>query len=418
MGGDVSPPKKPCIRAIDLFPVEDPEGGDMVALCDPGGVSDATLVVSHGALQLMQLMDGQHDVRDIQAQVMRATGAFLTSEEINGLVSALDEALFLEGDRYEAALRQKRADYLANPLRPAALAGASYPDDPEELSAFLDTFWEHPGGPDGPPDAAAGSGQPLRGLVAPHIDFQRGGAAYAHAYRALAERTDARLFVVFGTSHAGCDGLFGFTRKGYDTPLGQVPCDTALLDDIVARSQGEAWFAGDHAHQSEHSIEFQAVWLKKLWPDEEIRIVPILCGSMHPWILEGSTPSGDERVEALVRAVAEAIEARGEPAVVIAGADLAHIGPRFGDPAPPTDAELDKLARQDDQTLAHCVAGDAEGFFAAAADDGDARRICGISPIYMTLRVTEATGGEVLQYGQAEDPTGPSTVSFAALTLT
>ncbi len=418
------PPAKPRLRYLDMFPVQNPEGGEMIALRDPSGVSDETLVVTPAALLVLRHMDGDNDVRDIQGHIMRVTGQLVDSEHIEGMVEALDEALFLDSPHFEAARQSQLDEYAALTNRPATLAGASYPDDADELHAFLDAFWTHAGGPDGPPapppeDSSAAA--PISGLIAPHIDYQRGGPAYAHAYRALAERAGgARLFVVFGTSHSGCDGLFGLTRKGYDTPLGAVPCDTALVDDIVARCDGQEWFAGEYAHRQEHSIEFQAVWLRKLFPEAEapdLRIVPILCGSFHHWMEDAAAPADSARVEAMVTAVRDALAARGESAIIIAGADLAHIGPRFGDAAPPTPAELDKLNVDDRRSLQCCLDGDADGFFDDVTADDDARRICGLAPIYMTVRISGATSGELLQYGQAEDPTGPSTVSFASVAL-
>ena len=49
---------------------------------------------------------------------------------------------------------------------------------------MLDGFFLHPDGPGAVDGAASG---PLAGILAPHIDFQRGGPTYAWAYRALAE---------------------------------------------------------------------------------------------------------------------------------------------------------------------------------------------------------------------------------------
>src|SRR5207253_2216219 len=48
----------------------------------------------------------------------------------------------------------------------------------------------------------------VRGVIAPHIDFHGGGSAYAWAYRELAERSAADLFVIFGTCHAGMEHPF------------------------------------------------------------------------------------------------------------------------------------------------------------------------------------------------------------------
>ena len=39
----------------------------------------------------------------------------------------------------------------------------------------------------------------LRGIVSPHIDLARGGPTFAWAYKQIAERSDAEVFVVLGT---------------------------------------------------------------------------------------------------------------------------------------------------------------------------------------------------------------------------
>ncbi len=410
------PEDKPSLRPIEAVPVEQ-DGRTMIVLSDPSGLSDASLAVSPGALVLMQLMDGSNDLRDIQAAFFRQTMQLVPMEQIEELVHTLEEAFLLEGERHVAERAAQEAAYLSLKHRPAAMAGASYPDEPGLLARVLDELCTDPAGPGAPPGGPPDDPPTVRAVVAPHIDYTRGGAAYAHAYRALAEGSSARLVVVFGTAHGGCDGHVALTRKGYDTPLGTLPCDVELVEEVARRGAGERWFAGETAHRGEHSIEFQAVWLRHVLPHEDVRIVPILCGSLHRWVEEGGLPDEDAEVADLVGALRGAIEDRGEPFVVVAGADLAHIGPRFGDPAPPDDARLELLARQDAETLDHVCRGDADAFFRDVASDGDARRICGLSAIYLTLKVAAPVSGEVLRYGQAEDPTGPSTVSFAAVTL-
>ncbi len=43
-----------------------------------------------------------------------------------------------------------------------------------------------------------------KAIVAPHIDFHRGGPAYAWAYKSLVESAGADLYILLGTSH--CSG--------------------------------------------------------------------------------------------------------------------------------------------------------------------------------------------------------------------
>ncbi len=66
--------------------------------------------------------------------------------------------------------------------------------------------------------------------------------------------------------------------------------------------------------------------------------------------------------------------------------DLAHVGPRFGDPEPNTAESLAAVGTADQDMLEAVVAGDPTGFYASVAHDGDRRRICGLSPIYTFLR--------------------------------
>jgi len=101
--------------------------------------------------------------------------------------------------------------------------------------------------------------------------------------------------------------------------------------------------------------------------------------------------------------------------VVVAGADLAHMGPRFGDPEPVSPHELQRIEREDREMLGAVEAGDARAFFDAVARDGDRRRICGYSPIYATLRLLGRARGELRRYGQWPDPQG--VVTFASVTF-
>jgi len=93
--------------------------------------------------------------------------------------------------------------------------------------------------------------------------------------------------------------------------------------------------------------------------------------------------------------------------------DLAHVGPRFGDPEPNTEASLAIVEREDRVMLESVVAGDARGFFAHVAADRDARRICGLSPIYSLLRLLPEAPGRLIQYRQWPDSEGA--VTFCAV---
>ncbi|HVY44805.1 MAG TPA: MEMO1 family protein, partial [Minicystis sp.] len=99
-----------------------------------------------------------------------------------------------------------------------------------------------------------------------------------------------------------------------------------------------------------------------------------------------------------------------------AGADLAHVGPRFGDARPLDAAGRAALRRTDATSIDLALAGDAAGFFRQVAADLDVRRVCGLAPIYTMLRVLdEGRAGELLNYEQCVDPDEGSIVSHASL---
>jgi MEMO1 family protein len=417
-GGDY-----PRLRAVEAFPV-DHEGEPFIALRDPAGYAPSVVMLPAPVVEILALFDGSHSIVDIQADLMRRHGEIVPRAQIESLVSGLDEHGFMESPRFARRRAAIEGEFLASPTRPASHAGGAYAAEPDELRLAMDAFFTHAEGPgpiDWPAPVGAGAsratsvGPSLAGAIAPHIDFHRGGPAYAWAYRRLAERSDGDLFVIFGTCHAGITDPFALTRKDYATPFGPAAVDHAFVEAVTARA-GQDCFASELAHRGEHSIEFQAVFLRYLYGTRrEFTIVPILASFAHEALARGHGPERDPRVPRFLDAVADAIAASRRRVVVIAGADLAHVGPRFGDAEPVSADELARIEREDREMLGAVETGEARAFFDAVARDGDRRRICGYSPIYATLRVLGRSRGDLHRYGQWPDP--QAVVTFASMTL-
>jgi MEMO1 family protein len=156
-------------------------------------------------------------------------------------------------------------------------------------------------------------------------------------------------------------------------------------------------------HRGEHSVELQMPWLRHLHPDDDIRALPVLCSSISR--LSNPAARTARFLDALSRIVS------GRKVCFVAAADLAHAGPGYGDPRPPTPDELRRLADDDRSTLAFLEAGDAEGFHRDGTRDDARRRLCGVAPIYAAMRATGARA-RLLHHGQWSD--GTDTVSYAA----
>jgi AmmeMemoRadiSam system protein B len=399
-------------RDIDAFPVEQ-DGQDLVGVRDPAGYTPSVLVLSRPLLAVVALFDGERSIVDVQAEIMRRHGELVRREQIEQIVDALDEHGFLDTARFAQRRHAVDAEFLAAPARPAAHAGGAYAGEPEDLRRMIDSFFASPAGPGAIRWTSDFGRDGVRGVIAPHIDFHRGGLAYAWAYRDLAERCDANCFVIFGTCHAGMRDPFALTRKDYATPLGAATVDHDVVEALAARA-GQDCFASELAHRGEHSIEFQAVFLRYLFGDRrDFTIVPVLASFAHEALARGQGPEDDPRVPRFLEALGESIAASNRRMAVIAGADLAHVGPRFGDPAPLAPEDLRRVGQEDRAMLASVEAGDAHAFFTAVAADGDRRRICGLSPIYALLRLLPGTAGQTKHYGQWPDP--QAVVTYASV---
>ena len=189
--------------------------------------------------------------------------------------------------------------------------------------------------------------------------------------------------------------------------------DRDFVESLAARS-GQDCFASELAHRSEHSIEFQAVFLRYLFEARrDITVVPVLTSFAHEALVHGKRPEDDPRVARFLEAVADSVAASGRRVAFVAGADLAHVGPRFGDAEPISAEDLARVGIEDRAMLEAVEAGDADAFFDDAARDGDRRRICGLSPIWTLLRATGGRAGSLRQYGQWPDP--QAVVTFASV---
>jgi hypothetical protein len=249
------------------------------------------------------------------------------------------------------------------------------------------------------------------------MDLWRAAVGYGYAYGALREGLGDRIdtFVLLGTSHAAMERPFSVCAKAFATPLGPLEPDRAAIDELVAASRFDLR-ADEHLHKAEHSLEFQAVFLRHLLGPRAgaARIVPVLCG-LGEAPSTRRDPAHDPEAESFLSALAELVARRAGRVLVIAGADLAHVGPRFGDPRPLDGREREALRARDAESIALAEDGDAGGFFHQVVSDLHERRVCGLGPIYTLLRVLPAARGERLHYDQHVDPREGSIVSHASL---
>ena len=402
----------PKLRNINIFPVQI-SGQILLCLQDPQNISERTLFLPPSLHFIVALFDGQHSILDIQTEYMRRFGALLFTEKIQEIVRRLEENLYLEGDRFQEAWKEKEESFKKASIREAAFAGKSYEKDPERLGVQLEGYFR---GSDGPGPLGKREGvNGLKGVVAPHIDIQRGGCCYAFAHREIWERSSSHCFIIFGTAHTPMKQPFCLTRKDFMTPLGNLSVHRELIDAIQSQCSDDL-LEDEMVHRSEHSIEFQCLFLRYLYPEPTpLKIVPILSGSLHEAIEKGISPMEIEPIRQFIDVLKDSVASLGEEVCYIASADLSHMGHQFGDPEGIREYDLRGLTEEDEEMLRYVEKIDGEGFFSSILRERDRRRICGLPAIYAMLKVLEAKEGRLIRYGQAYTRETQSVVSFASL---
>jgi AmmeMemoRadiSam system protein B len=409
MSSAVKDPRQyPILRNLQFSPVK--QGDDQfVVLWDPSGLTKEKLVLPPNYFFIVQHFDGKHSLTEIGALYLKRFGEFLMPNKIEQLVDDLDMRLFLEGDRTETAKRQVQNVYRQSPLRHAAFAGKSYEADGAKLKKQIDGFFASPDGPDSKP--SENKGKLIKGLVVPTFELKAAGPIYAWAYKELHEALQPDVCIVIGTANAGLDNLFALTDKDFETPLGVVGTDKAILGRL--KSLLPELFAEDVAHQWEQAIEFQLPFLQtNPGATKPVTIVPIL-SSFSAMSLRDSAVRGT--VDRVITILREAIAASGKKICVIAAGELAHLGMRYGDASPPTDFSFHRSMQHDLEMLKHVGELRAEAFATYIQGENDQRRISGFSPIYCLLRLIEAEKGQVLRYDRGITDQYNSTVTYASM---
>ena len=196
--------------------------------------------------------------------------------------------------------------------------------------------------------------------------------------------------------------------KDFETPLETIPHAKGLgiliQENEVLKKHIDEW-----PHRNEHSIELQLP-LIQFMIQHDFEILPVLTGSMHEYV-EGEKNIDDGEIDGIVTNLKQVLAAYGRPFIILAGADLAHIGAQFGDSFSLDMGTLARSKARDELLLESLKKVDAKGFFKAIQEEKDARRICGLTPIFFQLKLLEGSRCDIVGYDQWTD--GKSSVSFA-----
>ena len=216
-------------------------------------------------------------------------------------------------------------------------------------------------------------GPKVAAILAPHDDYVYAARVYRQVVPLVTAKTVLLIGVFHGWRKFGAVGRLVFdVPRAWRSPDGPIPV-SALRDDVLARlPKGDAKVSAV-MHDSEHSVEALAFWLKHARPDLEI--LPVIVPAA-PW--ERIKELGDH----LGAAVAAAMKKRGlelgRDVAVVISSDAVHYGSDFHyTPYGEGGDEAHRLASAKDRSLLVETTGEtltarkAESFMLACVDPKD-----------------------------------------------
>jgi predicted class III extradiol MEMO1 family dioxygenase len=160
------------------------------------------------------------------------------------------------------------------------------------------------------------------------------------------------------------------------------------------------------------------VFLQHLY-GPNVKILPLLCGSFGPSIMNDGRPEDDDLVRRFFDKLGEIAERERERLFWVLGVDMSHVGIRYGEQfaALADQNEMVGVGERDMDRIASLLNGDADGFWQKIKVNRDDIKWCGSSPFYTFMKVVPGTRGALQSYEQWNiDP--QSVVSFAGISFT
>ena len=256
-------------------------------------------------------------------------------------------------------------------IRPPAVAGMFYPAKKDSLDQEVAMVLEESREIDLQGD--------IVGMVVPHAGYMYSGGVAARAYRQIVD-SDIEVVVVISPSH--CEyftEISVYDGYAYSTPLGTLPVDKKLAQEIVAQSPQIVLSEKGHRFE-EHALEVQLPFLQKTI--DSFRFVPVVMGE-----------HSQDNIQSLANSLAQVL--KGKKSLLVASTDLSHF---YDDEKANTldQVVVDDIENFDDvQLFKDLQSGDCE--------------MCGGGPALAVMKASRllgATKSQVLLYRNSGDITG------------
>jgi AmmeMemoRadiSam system protein B len=388
--------RRPQLRPIQPIAVEK-DGQQLFALRDPAMLCPQTMVVPPQVLLVMQHFRGERTLEEIAGELSGDPGQFVE------LARGLDGLGLLWGPTAERLEQEQKARIQEAGAFPSG-ACTSMGTDTEACRRRIEQYFEETEDPE--LDGA------VRGIIAPHLDYDRGWPNYAASYYLLRDTPAPDRVLILGTNHFGLGDGVVVSEFGFDSPMGRCPVDEPVIAGLSDRLGGGLTI-DQLDHLGEHSIQLQLPWLQYCFGEVPL-IAALLPDPLAPMVEED-----DERVtlDTFLAAMAEVLEEASGRTLIVGSCDLSHVGPQFGEPRPVDEQRRMDVEVHDRDMLAKFIGGDADEFVSALRWNQNPTRWCSIGSMTAALRLLQPETIELIDYRQAYDEKGMAMVSGAALVM-
>lgn len=264
-------------------------------------------------------------------------------------------------------------------------AGRWFPDNPDQLRLEVDGYTTQ-----APQKEIKGD---IVALISPHAGYSYAGPVMGANFRQIKGKAYKRVIILaFSHSAGGFGKISVLPVKAYETPLGSVPVDQALTQELLKHS--DVFTSITTLHATEHSDENQIPFLQRSL--EKFSLVSLMVDRL------------DEKT--MNKAVDILLPYVGKDTLFVASTDLNHYGTGYGY-APFRNlkgkALVDRIHEHDREALQYMADIDPEGF-RSYLKKTDAT-VCGKNPVELLLKILKKKGnieGQILDYYTSADKDG------------
>ena len=219
--------------------------------------------------------------------------------------------------------------------------------------------------------------------------------------------------VILGTNHFGEGDGVVLSTIGFSSPLGICPVDSIVVDKLVEKfGEGVTKDLIDHA--AEHSIELQLPWLQHCFGQ-----VPIVAALIPCPLIEMIDDAEEDNIRTstadFIQILGEILNEVGGTTLVVASADLSHVGQQFGEPRPVDDQRKFDVERHDREMMTKFLSNDVDEFISAMKWHNNATHWCSIGNMSAAVQLINPDEIELIDYRQACDEKGIALVSSSAM---